>query len=495
MTLIFGIGLILFVFASVSGMAWLTLIRSVFAFWLTILMFLLAVSAGMVSTFSFVSFVKGREIRNLMLILLGLNIVLWSLLFLITHPSSSDWSMTFADRDRNRTLGMSLVLVVVPTILLGSFTGDVKSSRFSTLMLILWGAVFIPMVNLWFLLSEEPVFLMTSPEGGVGGLTLEGMIISFGYLLSQIVAFIRFAHMWWKSRDSFDLSLLLALAHWIAGTFFIIILWNPLQIAELIWAFTIVSGFFLIAAVQFTTSILNPHKELEYLVRTRTKELDDSRKESEFYLNMWTHKMGNILQGIVTYLDILEHSAQKREDDIETQGKARDLTREAVLVNHQVRQLSQIKGDVQDSLKATDVALAINRAIETAKELLGDDAFLVEYKHGSAINVEADGLLELVFLNAIIFHVKNLQNEHPAISISISQLDPRVQVEIRCTGKPLSIELQEFLKSEELVGKPPPSLELFTIKMLMHRYNGTVVYSRDEMYAMNQCMYEFVPSS
>ncbi|MBA7562445.1 hypothetical protein ES708_04097 [subsurface metagenome] len=136
---------------------------------------------------------------------------------------------------------------------------------------------------------------------------------------------------------------MLALILWITGTVFIIVLWDPLQIAELLWMTTIIAGFLLIATVQFVTSIIHPHKLLESQVFQRTQELNQSKRESDFYLSMWTHKLGNFLQGMVTYLDILEHASQNSEDDSKTRAVARDLSREAIIVNQQVTDLMRIR--------------------------------------------------------------------------------------------------------------------------------------------------------
>ncbi|MDF1538858.1 MAG: hypothetical protein P1Q69_08145, partial [Candidatus Thorarchaeota archaeon] len=239
-----------------------------------------------------------------------------------------------------------------------------------------------------------------------------GLAISMGYLISQIVATITIARRWRKTRDTLDLTLLLALTHWIAGTFFIIVLWNPLQIAELLWIASMVTGYLLIATVQFVTSILDPHKALESLPEERTRE-------SEYYLNMWTHKMGNLLQGLVTYLDILDHAEQGSYDDRDSRSAARVLSREAILVNHQVLQITSIKEGLNQELKPMD----IGKAIESAETLLGKDIFNYEYPENESFIVIADDLLSLLFLNNIIFNVKNKAEESVNISVSFKHTD------------------------------------------------------------------------
>ncbi|MFX1606627.1 MAG: hypothetical protein ACFFDD_12060 [Promethearchaeota archaeon] len=483
----------LFVITAFSGTAWIIIDLATFSFWLTILTIGLAVSAMAVSTYSFVAYVQSREIRHLMLILLGVDIVLWSFLFLITHPSSELWAGVISDRDRNRTFGMALVLAVVPSILLGSFAGEIKPKKSIKNLLVIWGALIIPLINLWLFLSPEPVFIMVSEIGGVEGLTLIGGVISIGYLASQIIALLRFLYKWWKTRNIFDLTLLLALGLWTIGTGFIIVLWNPLQIAELLWMASVISGFLLIGSVQFITSILEPHRFLERLVTQRTRELRISKQESEFYLNMWTHKMGNLLQAMITYLDILELAAQNSEDDTKTRAAASDLTREAAMVNQQVVQLTRIKESLHQTLWPVNLPEAVEDAIKSAKKLLGEDAFTSEIIHQGPLTVRGDNLLPLAFHSVIAFQVKNRLDELPHIKVSVADDDSPRSIELRCRGKPVPQGLRTFIEGEELRGQIALDLDLFTIKLLMNRYGAKVRFGRDESTEENLYNFTFPP--
>ncbi len=466
--LLFTLGLLFFLIMAISGFAWVIIPLERFSYWMVMLLFILAVTAGGVGTYSFVSYFQTREIRGLMLTLMGLNIILWAFLFLVTHPSSAEWSVLFADRARNRTLGMGFVVIVIPPILLSSFYSGTKPNFASTLFLIIWGAIITPFISLWFFLSPEPVFLMTYPEGGgIEGITPIGMVISLSFLFSQILAAIRLSFRWVHTRDTLDLTLLLSLTHWITGTFFIIILWDPLQVAELLWVGSLITGYLLIVAVQFLTSILDPHKVLEGLLEERTRE-------SEYYLNMWTHKMGNLLQGLVTYLDILDHAQQGSIEDLESRSAARVLSRDAILVNHQVLQLTSIKTGLHKDLVRIDLVKSIAEAIDTAEDLLEKDIFKLEYPDNETHFVLADDLLSLVFLNVIIYNVKIKSSNSVSISVSFSETDQSLSVEIKSDTKPIPLEVRELLRQSSLSGSVSLGLDLFTIKLLMKRYGGRI---------------------
>ncbi len=488
---LFLVTLIFFTYMYVSGIAWNILEPPEFSFWLTILTIILTLSAGTVATYSFVSFSQFKEMRSLMLLLLGANLVLWAFLYLMTHPASAEWAVTFSDRDRNRTLGMALVLIIVPCIILGSFSGDVKPNRPSVALLLAWGGMLMPIISLWLFFSEEPVFLMTSPEGGIEGLTIEGMIISFGFLISQIIAGLRLIQKWRETQDMLDFALLLAILVWITGTFFIIILWDPLQVAELMWVGSIILGMLQISVVQFMTSIIEPHRTLEEIVKVRTEELDLSKQESEFYLNLWTHKMGNLLQGLITYLDLLENVASQSKEDINTRGAARDLSREAILVNHQVLQLSRIKERLQEELYIVEVVDAIQQAIKTAKEHLGPGAFKIEMDDKGPCTIFADDLLELVFLSTILFHMRSISSEPLELSINVRNDDDICSVAVISDGLNISKNVSAYLQGNIIIGDLSLDLDLFTMKLLMSRYDGWIECFRDETRNRTHCILKF----
>ena len=475
---------------SLSGYAWNILPDYRFHFWLILLTFLLAVIAGMVASYSFVSFSQTRELKSLMLLILGLNLILWVFLYMITHPSSSEWSSFFADRARNRTLGIAFVLIAVPCILLGSFGGHAKPSRLSVIFLIVWGTILMPLTCLWFFFSPFPVFLMTNQVGGIEGLTPIGLVVSFGYLISQIVAALRLAQNWRNTRDILDLSLLYAMLVWLVGTAFIIILWDPLQIAELIWVGSIAFGLLFVGAVQFITSIIDPHRALESLVDRRTSELELSKKESEFYLNMWTHKMGNILQGLITYLDILELG-----DDagLTTRSAAKALGKEATLVNHQVTRLTQIKNAYEEKLRPTLIKTALENGISSAQGIV-DEELSIEITGIGKTKIMADDLLNLAFQSAILFFYKHKLDSNSTLSITEQEFDMKPAVLMKYRSERLPNIYWNFLTNPELTWNTGLDLDLFALKLLMIRYEGELLYKRDDSNNENTFILIFNPA-
>ena len=146
-------------------------------------------------------------------------------------------------------------------------------------------------------------------------------------------------------------------------------------------------------------------KVLYEIVDDRTSKLEQSEKEIVFYLDMWTHKIGNILQGMMTYLELLPGNS---EDNNMVQNElAKDLGREGNLVNRQVIALTKIKqtkGKPLGSVNLRDAFIVASEDILSYYSVKGTPSLDIQVNPD--IYVEADALLAHLFLTLFI-HVAN----------------------------------------------------------------------------------------
>ena len=475
-----------------SQSAWTILETNEFTFWLNILTPTLAVSASGVAIYSFVSYLQNREIRNLMLIMIAINIILWVFLYLLTHPASVDWSPYLVDqsRDRNRTIVILLGVTFPPSIILGLLSKKTKTTKISSILLVLWGIVLMPLIYLWALLSADVTFIVTLPEGGISGITPLGWLAVIFIAFSTIIATIGYVEQWLSTRDPIDLSIMLALFLWLLAVILVIVLWDPFQVAELVWYACLICGFALISTAQIISSVIQPYRDLETIVEKRTNELEQSQLESDFYLNMWTHKMGNLLQGMVTYLEILEYAKQNSVEDQETRHVASKLSAEARLVNHQVLQLMRVKESYHQELDQVELTNSISRSISTALSFF-DDGVTFDFTSDQIYFMKADDLIELLFLSIIIFLAKSRMNDDLCISISIIPKADVLEVSIGSEGRTHSQNVQEFLDHSDVPNDITIDLELYTIRLMMKRYGGTITHHYDSSNETNNYVLEF----
>jgi hypothetical protein len=201
--------------------------------------------------------------------------------------------------------------------------------------------------------------------------------------------------------------------------------------------------------------------------------------------------MGNLLQGMITYLDILELAALNSEEDIKTRAAASDISREAAMLNQQVIQLTRIKENIHQTLWLVNLPEALEDAIKSATKLLGENSFRAQFIHQETLTVKADNLLPLAFHSLIAYQVKNRIDDQPNIKISIGDSDSPQGLKIECRGKEVPEELKRFIEGDELKGQIALDLDLFTIKLLMNRYGARIVCGYDDKTGENSCTFIF----
>ncbi|MBE0525689.1 MAG: HAMP domain-containing histidine kinase [Candidatus Thorarchaeota archaeon] len=197
--------------------------------------------------------------------------------------------------------------------------------------------------------------------------------------------------------------------------------------------------------------------------------------------------MGNLLQGLITYLDILEHAAQNSEEDSDTRAAARNLSREATLVNLQVSQLTRIKENLRDAIYPVNVVPFIEEAVESAKQIIGEDNFSVEFNRPGTYSVIADGFLPLVFQSLFSFHAKRKSEDTIKFTITLTSERQQQIISIVSYGKEIPIDLRKFIESKQDIEGIALDLNLFTAKLLLSRYNAIVQCDRNEVTSENSC--------
>ncbi len=461
-----------------NGRMWIEYSAEFIASWLVIIAPILTTTAGAVATYSFVHYTQNHELRNLVTVFMALDVVLLSFLFLITHPSFESWAPLFADRQRNRSIAIAIGLAIMPGVLLGSFAGQAPVSKRNRNLYTVWGGIIMPILSLWFFLSPQPVFISTDPSGGLKGLTPIAILFVLVIGVSWVISFFRYAREWYNTRNRVAFSSAIALVTWLSALILVSVLTSPFQVAELIWFSLVIEGFVLIGISMIITSVIDPHRALEDLVTTRTKELQLSQRESEFYLDMWSHKVGNLLQGLLTYLEILKDAVKDAiEDDVHE--VALRLTNEAILVNRQVTNLSRIKKESEQFIKKVQLLKYIDLGIKNASELVPHVQIEADvHVHENAM-VMADELLDLVFTSIVLRAIGECPTDILDISIHTESIDQIILVEIEYSGKPIDTTLL-YYDFDTVSPSRSIGLEFFTIHMLLHRYDSQLEYVRDD---------------
>jgi len=249
-------------------------------------------------------------------------------------------------------------------------------------------------------------------------------------------------------------------------------------------------GFLVIAVAMIITAVVEPHKALVGLVEERTQEVEASRKESEFYLTLWGHKIGNLLQGMTMYLDLL--ALPDPQDPKHLQESASSLSREAALINRQVGILAQVKENAPQVLIPLNTRDTIQGALETMDALISPDTINIRFHDDIEQRwIMADSLLEAVFVNLFSFISRSIEKKEIDVNIEYKETEGNVDIHFAYFGKPLSKDIENSVFHELHLFKTSLNLDLYSVKILMDHYEGAFEYHRLHEPDVNQFVLRF----
>jgi hypothetical protein len=481
--------LILMLSSLLTGIVWIELDIPQMGLWINSLLSLEIAVIGVVFTYSFVRYTQDHQYRHLALIMIALNAMLLCLFYLLTNVAAIDWS-PFAGRERNRTIVTVFAFIMGPPLLFGSLTEDAPVSKRQRNISLIYGGLVTPSLSTWFLLSHEPVFITSLPGGGFAGITPIAWIILAFIGVTMTAALIRSIQAWRGKHDRIDLSIVMALTLWILSTILFSIQRSPYQIMELVWVSGFIYGFLVIAVAMIITAVIEPHKALVGLVEEKTDEVEASRKESEFYLNLWGHKIGNLLQGLVIYLDLL--SLPEPQDPQSLQKSAKGLSREAALINRQVGVLAQVKEKSELDLQPLNAHDAIQGAVKSIEDFTSPETLSLRFHDDADHNwVLADDLLKTVFENLLSFIIRSSKDKASQIDIRFEETKDWVGIHFTYSGDPLSEDAEASVFQELHLFKTTLNLGLYSVKILMDHYEGVFEYHRLQEPDLNRFVLRF----
>ncbi|MHA2424357.1 MAG: hypothetical protein ACXAEF_06190 [Candidatus Thorarchaeota archaeon] len=473
----FLVELVLILFAVLSGNAWVILEPNQLALGLILYVPLMFILCGTIMTFSIVHYQQNKHFRDIILILLCVNIMISAFMYLVTQPALAGIS-EIADRERNRTIVTAFGLILAPTALLGSISRDSHITFVQKIASTLWGAIFSPIIYFWFFLSEEPVFETSIPDLGILGLKPIAIIILVILLPIVILAVIKSFHDWWRDRELIGLAFAMMMTLTLAAVFLFVFQSNPLQMMELVWYSSMLAGFLIISTAMVVDSILEPRRIMQDMIKQRTAELEQARLETEFYLNIWSHKIGNVLQGMTMYLELISPFTMGSQEGAQYQKAALELSEDANIINKQVATLTRVVSKLEYNPRPMNISSVLTQALHICEELVNTPCFgEVDLTEFSDINVNADELIESVFVNILAFIVRS-GGFAESIVLEEKKIGDYHCIEATYSGDPLSNDVLVSLFTELQPSDTTLSLDLYLVNLLMQRYDGIFEYHR-----------------
>ena len=459
-------------FYAVTGLAWVILAPELFQFYALVLSFITMVVAGAVFSNSLIYYSQVKNVRRLVILLLAGDVIILTLLYVITHPVNIQWAPVIADRIRNRTITTTFGLAAMPGALMCSIARDSPAGIRTQVAYAIWGGVVIPLIGILCVFSPQPLFTLTDPVGGIGGLTLAGWVVAIAMPLIALISLVRFIVEYKKSRNRVALAFGFALVLWIIASLFLSFLWDPIQVAELIYMLNVLAGMGVIGLAMLVDAVIQPFKTLETQIEKRTEELDKSKKESDLFLMAWSHKVGNILQGITTFLDVYSEDAS---ESTPSSGRsiASELSWEGGIINRQVSWLAEVRLSTGKQLEAVDIEQAVETAIDAIDELKGYSSIKFNW-NGPSHSALADDSLDLLFTGLFSHLLLSRRNAHSEISIRSDLGEGCLYVSLTSDKKAFDSEMADFLRGRNLPDLVNMDLDLYMTRLLLERYNTTV---------------------
>ncbi len=473
--ILFAVTFIILASAPFQSYTWQLLEREVFSFWFSIVIALFAAIAGVVATYSLVYYLQEHHFRELNLLFLGINVILLSFLYMATHPAFSAWSSFFVSRERNQTILSLMGLAMIPGVLSGTLTAGQITKKQKSISII-WGGIILPGLALVFFFIPTPLFMTLEP--GVG-ITPYGIALVFAVSVSFLAALVKYLRAWKQERNRIDLASALALLLWLWSIVLFAIQTESFQVSEIISFLGMIVGFVLLGIAMVTVSVAEPYRTLEVIVAERTKQLELSRQESEYYLNMWSHEIGNLLQSMSTYIEIMADHYEDEMLKADTRDAALEISKRVKFILGQVAKLTKIKEGFKTQLKPVELIQVINQAVGTIGEMGEEREFSLTIPSMDRETwILADDLGELIFVNIFIHFLENGLTENPTILVSVEDSPLDLAVNVKSEGKELPEDVQESLVEDLNPSKTALGLGLFTVRLLMEHYGGSIEYYR-----------------
>ncbi|NWF96494.1 MAG: hypothetical protein HXY34_10180 [Candidatus Thorarchaeota archaeon] len=473
MVVVFIVFLAVNLYLVFSGYAWHVLTPSHFHLCIEVVTPIVVLLSGNVFTFAVVYYGQLRTVRSIMVLCIASNMALLALLYSVTHPVFEDWLPVLADRNRNMNVVVVLGLSLMPLPLAASLSAEkVATPRVKTAYL-LYGGVLIPLTALACVLSPSPLFIVIGPSGGLAGLTAIGWVVVVVIVSTAVASVLSYSINYLRTRDWLSLCFALATGMWTSAALVLVVLWNPFQVAEVLWFCDLACGMGLVAITMMVHAILEPFSAMEREIQSRTVDLEKSNRESEFYLLSWAHKVGNLIQGVMLHLELAAEARRTGSNPSDSELAAAELSAEAALINRHVAWLAQVKSAARLPLEATDPRGAIANACSTVSSMLSVDQYACDVT-GDDVSVLADSNLSLLVATVLYLCLKNSEDPSKPLGVRIERRGDRVRVSF-LTGTPEIVRrFTETLEAQSHQGLSTVNLDVYMSSLLLERYGAHV---------------------
>jgi hypothetical protein len=438
---------------------------------LAFIIVLLAGISAVVASHSFIFFMQEGKIGDLLFSICSVDIFILSFLYFMSHEVNAFPLPIASSKDKNVTIIVIMAFVVGLNIVFSAFFGDRNRKRKWIAFIYVIGLIIIPIIALLFIVSPQPVFILSTSEG----FTSTGLFVTLSFLVFMIVGIVKNGREWLKVSSHSPLARIYACILWILSVIYLGIQTLSYQLCEIFGLGAIFAGFSFIAVSMVAGAIIEPHRSLRALVSERTNELQLSVLESEYYLNMWSHEVGNMLQGVLGVLDVLTLEMDTSSNDL--LSGSYELIRRLAVSTKQVRMLARMKAVAEEKSYPIDIYSCIIDAANEIQPIPGFDELELRINFDNkVIWVVANEFLSMAIFNLISFITKRDPKLSNLLSIDIIKSESQADLYFTRNGFSLPEELRDSLFGSLHPKTTMMGLDLFSAKMVIQQLGGELRY-------------------
>ena len=458
-----------------TGFIWYELTQGQIVLWLILNTVGGSLAAGIVVIYALERYKQEQLFTYLLLVMICITIMITGVLYLITSPAFIGIS-PLVDINRNRFILMFGALVLAASPLLGSLVSETPIRQHEKLLLILLNCVVGPILQVYALLTPVQLFTMASGDLGPFQFTPGGLVLFTLVMVLLIMSIVKSLRAYYISRVSIHLAIGLQVGIIMVAGILVAMAAGPMSVAEGSWHATYIEGFAILSISFMLDVVVDPFRILKALVTKRTEELAESKQESEYYLSIWSHKVGNLLQGLYLYLELMTSTSDQQEIKELSQSSLM-LINDVDAINRQVRILSRIKDKQVEELVPVSLRAALEAAIHEIKNTLGASApEIVVSELEQDDYVLADDLLSTIPFNIIMYIIRDQAVGKPQISVKLLESSEHLTVHIHYEGKPISEDVQASLYDSLDPSRTTMGLDIYAAKVLLKNYGGSILY-------------------
>ncbi len=208
------------------------------------------------------------------------------------------------------------------------------------------------------------------------------------------------------------------------------------------------------------------------------KALKAEMKRAEFYLDLLSHDISNIHQGILSILQLTMMKNNNEKDTKKNLVLAEDLVHRAINLIKNVQLLTTLK-KTNVHLEPVDISEMVQKIINNIPDMFFKKKVTINFfPNSNPLYVMADPMVEELFINLIHNGIKFQREDYAIVDIDISEIqeDEIVKINISDHGQGISDEFKDTIfnrfSSEDV--KFHSGIGLSLVKELVNRYGGEI---------------------